>query len=192
MSIPTAAEFRDEFAEVFEERYEEARRHYLEEAWKNWTTFMTGKDSKLSPWKRETVLPMVAKNLSLQCQQEFMRLDLVFYKKGGCPLVVAIEHENDARDFETELERLFSIRSRLKVGINYAQAGSQEFDKVKKKLRDGVEAYWKYYVTVDLPEDPKTEYLFLLGSLEMEKSVAWHYLSFKGSDGPGASSFERS
>jgi hypothetical protein len=67
-----------------------------------------------------------------------MNLDLVFYEEGtgGCPLAVAIEHENDPRGFEDEMDKLFSVRSGLKVGITYAWNGEQRFITVKKDLED--------------------------------------------------------
>ncbi|MGC2530550.1 MAG: hypothetical protein WA639_22605 [Candidatus Acidiferrum sp.] len=190
MPVPTAEEFRKKFVEVFNECCKGARHNSFEQAWKNWTAFMTGKKTKVDSWSKRAVLPSVAKKFGLLPQEEFMRIDLVFYQKGRCPLAVAVEHENDSRDFKTELERLFSVRSRLKVGINYAWHGSQEFDDVKRKLKDSIHEYWKYYVNGLLPEPPQTEYLFLLGNEKTKKSITWHHISFKAPRGPGRSNFE--
>jgi hypothetical protein len=95
MSIPTAEEFRGGFVAAFDDCWKGAGRQSFKEAWANWTAFMTGKETKLDSWNKQAVLPTLAKKLGLLCQEEFMRLDLVFYEKGGCPLAVAIEHEND-------------------------------------------------------------------------------------------------
>ena len=190
MSIPTAEEFRKKFVEVFNECCEEARRYSFEEAWKNWTAFMTGKSTKVDSWDRRAVLPTVAKEFGLETEQEFMRLDLVFYKKSGCPLAVAIEHENVPRGIETELDKLFLVRSRLKVLFTYAWKGSEKFVAVKDELTETVRKYYKYYANNLLPEPPETEYLFLLGNEETQKSIAWYYLSFEVKNGMEKNSFQ--
>jgi len=190
MSIPTAEEFRKKFVEVFNECCEEARRYSFEEAWKNWTAFMTGKKTKFDTWDKRAVLPTVAEQFGLQSEHEFMRLDVVLYKKGGCPLAVAIEHENDPRGFETELDKLFLVRSRLKVGITYAWNGGQKFVKVKDDLGDRILKYCKYYASNLPPEPPETEYLFLLGNEETQKSISWYYISFEVKRGLEKNSFQ--
>jgi len=177
MPLPTSEEFRKKFLEAFDECCEEATlRNSFKEAWMNWTAFMTGKSTKVDSWDRRAVLPTVAKEFDLEIEQEFMRLDLVFYKKNGCPLAVAIEHENVPRGIETELDKLFLVRSRLKVLITYAWKGSEKFVAVKDELTETVRKYYQYYTSNLLPEPPETEYLFLLGNEETQKSIAWYYL----------------
>jgi len=191
MPLPTAKEFRKAFLDAFDECRKKAPRCSFEESRAKWTSFMTGKKTKTVSWGKRAVLLKVAKKFGLRSQPEFLRLDLVFYKKGGCPLAVAIEHENDPHDHpETELERLFSVRSRLKVGINYARHGSQKFDQVRTRLECKIREYYAYYVRGDLPECPESEYLFLLGNEQAQKSITWYHLSFKASRGPGKRSFE--
>jgi hypothetical protein len=132
MPLPTAKEFRTKFIEAFSECSEEARRRSFDEAWKNWTAFMTGKQTKVDSCDYRAVLPTVAGKLNLELQREFMNLDLVLYEKKGCPVAVAIEHENDLRGIEDEMDKLFSVRSRLKVLVIYAW--NQNFINVKDQL----------------------------------------------------------
>jgi hypothetical protein len=190
MSLPTAKEFRKEFLEAFNECCEEARRYSFEEAWANWTAFMTGKNTKIDSWGRQAVLPTVAQKFGLQIEPEFMRLDLVLYEKGGCPLAVAIEHENDTRGLDTELDKLFLIRSRLKVLITFVWDGNKEFVAVKAKLEDRIRKYHRYYAKNLLPESSETEYLFFLGHEEMPKSITWYHLSFGVSQDLAQNRFE--
>ena len=190
MPLPTAEDFCKKFARAFGECCKKAHARSFDEAWMNWTSFMTGKNSKIDSWDGPQVLPTVAKEFGLEFEREFMRIDLVLYEKGGCPLAVAIEHENDARGLETEMDKLFLIRSGLKVLITYAWKESKGFVASEKKLEDRIRRYYKDYASHLPPEYPETEYLFLLGNEETQKFIAWHYLSFKASQGPGHSHFE--
>jgi hypothetical protein len=47
MSIPTADEFRTKFIGIFNECCEQARRDSFDEAWANWTAFMTGEKKQV-------------------------------------------------------------------------------------------------------------------------------------------------
>jgi len=190
MPIATAKEFRKKFLEAFDECCDEARRHSFGEAWKNWTAFMTGKNTKIDSWDRRSVLPTVAEKCGLQFEREFMRLDLVLYKRGGCPLAVAIEHENDPGGLKTELDKLFLVRCGLKVLITYAWNGGKGFVKAKNDLEDLIREYYKSYASNLPPEPPETEYLFLLGNQETPKSIAWYYLSFDVKRGLEKNSFQ--
>jgi hypothetical protein len=120
-----------------------------------------------------------------------MDLDLVLYEKEkeGCPLAVAIEHENALGGIENEMDKLFLIRGRLKVLIIYAWR--QQLIEVKEKLEHRIRKYYNEYHASNLPaEAPETEYLFLLGNEEKQKFIVWHYLSFDVRSGPGRGAFQ--
>ena len=74
----------------------------------------------------DAVVRTVASQLGLKCYpREPLHLDAVFVKRDAeswewFPVLVAIEHENAPAKFETEVQKLLSIRCPLKVGITYA------------------------------------------------------------------------
>ncbi len=114
---------------------------------------------------------------------EPLRIDAVFStEKCWFPMLVAIEHENDWRGFESEIRKLLSVRSALKVGITYTgdTAKGQEF---REKLAQTIEEDFAEESLI-IGEDPKTEYLFLVGAESEKKEIScWYSLHFRADTG---------
>jgi hypothetical protein len=100
-------------------------------------------------------------------------------------MLVAVEHENDSRGFEQEVQKLISVRSRLKVGITYTRY--RNYENCDEALRliceETIRPTWDR-VLMSLGEEHKdTEYLFLIGHEKEAKELKWYYKSFRASDG---------
>jgi len=123
------------------------------------------------------------RNFKLKDVYEYLRVDLTLYHP-GTPWgnLVMVEHENDICGFEDEIEKLMSVLAPLKVGITYGNARQEE--ELLKLIRDSFENRHP-----EILENPKTEYLFLLGVDEPDR-VTWKYLLFTTQDGPSREQFE--
>ncbi len=138
----------------------------------------------------KSLLHQTAVKLRLQYWQgEPPRIDGVFLPEDESPwytfplpVVVAIEHENKHGEFGQEIAKLFSLRCPLKVGIVYSLMLSERTDpKTHKKrlqsIRDRILHVHKRIIS-KVGEDPKTEYLFLVGVEAPERHLTWHSLQF--------------
>jgi len=181
MLRPTAQEFLLKFIEAFTECYPRtpATRN---DAWVNWTAFMTGKEGKTAGhWPKQRVLPLTAKKLGLGHNYEYLNLDLVMFPAGErWGNFVAIEHENEIRRFGEEVEKLFSVLAALKVGITYDWN-----DNAENRARTETLIH-NYFDTrhEQIHEASGTEYLFLLGVVGATGLLAWRFLSFNTSNEP--------
>ena len=138
-----------------------------------------------------SVLADVAVRLGLcWVSGEPMTLDIAFVEPSAAvwwyPIRVAIEHENVRSKFgETEIPKLFSVRCPLKVGITYvlAQTPNKGLGEVRQHLKNKFDL-----ISEIVGEDPRTEYLFLVGAPEVVSD--WYAISFLASEGPGNKSFQ--
>ena len=112
--------------------------------------------------------------------------DAVFHAKNSqswFPIQVAIEHENDPRGFRDEIQKLLSIRSRLKVGITYALIGEGSQSNLQRRVEEDIRREFDFAIANDLPqEDGTTEYLFLLGCEINVRELLWCKLIFNAAN----------
>lgn len=158
-------------------------------AWKNWTAFMTGKQGKVSGFwdKDKAVLPQTAEKLKLKWQLEYLHLDLVLFPSGDpWGNLVVVEHENEIRGFQNEIEKLMSVLAPLKVGITYDGGNAEKHS----ELMEWIHRFFRTRHPLIL-EAPQTEYLFLLGAVNkgVRPWPTWKYLTFTCGDGPEGSTF---
>jgi len=119
-----------------------------------------------------------------------MTLDIAFVERSAewwYPIRVAIEHENVASDFgTTEVPKLFSVRSHLKVGITYVQAENPKkgLEKIRQHIKNKFDL-----ISEIVGEDPRTEYLILVGAPKVVSD--WYALDFLASQGPGEKEFQQ-
>jgi hypothetical protein len=140
---------------------------------------------------RASVLADVAERLGLcypgyypGCQP--LMFDAVFSdREDWFPIRAAIEHENDQRDFWSEVCKLLSVRCPLKVGITYAHT-REKLGEIEQTIQDNSALILKV-----VGEHPKTEYLFLVGKTsDTEKKITWYSLDFRADDGPQGRTFQ--
>jgi hypothetical protein len=119
-----------------------------------------------------------------------MKLDIALVERSATewwyPIRVAMEHENVASDFgDTEVPKLFSVRCPFKVGITYVQGQSPQkgLAKIREHLRNRFDV-----ISHVVGEDPRTEYLFLVGAPLVVSS--WYALDFRASEGLGNKDFQ--
>jgi hypothetical protein len=98
---------------------------------------------------------------------EPLHLDAVFSAKSSeswFPICIAIEHENEPRDFLVEIRKLLTIRCPLKVGITYVLMSDARRNrpKLRDQVEDGIRREFAA-ANIVIQEAPATEYLFLLG-----------------------------
>lgn len=139
------------------------------------------------------MLAQTASELQLHYRNpEQLRLDAVFSNQDlWFPIVIAIEHENAGGGFASEVMKLLSVRCRLKVGMTYPWSWCE---RRQKKLTD-IERTIKEYcreISENIGEDPRTEYLFLVGTevREREKVIEWYALHFRAGDGCDGATFD--
>jgi hypothetical protein len=150
-------------------------------------------DPKPEPLQH-SVLASTAMRLGLEYwEREPFRLDGVFYEHGAAvaqnfpfPILVAIEHEFHRRGFDTEIARLLSVRCPLKVGITYSPRS--KFEENLSRLKASITSLHEK-IGGSVGEDPKSEYLFLVGIEKEPFDLAWWALSFRTIDGPRDSEF---
>ena len=153
--------------------------------WQPTATYYPPQEIELS------VLAETAKKLGIcYANGEPLRIDAVFStEKCWFPILVAIEHENDWRGFESEIRKLLSIRSTLKVGITYT-GDTPKGHQYREKLARTIEEDFAE-VSLVIGEDPKTEYLFLVGAESEKQEIScWYSLHFRADTGPRNRRFE--
>jgi hypothetical protein len=196
-----ASEFKNAFVGSYREQRAKCSDQQWEEIWtKHWNGFMLWQRTEM--WRPpipdgKSVLALTAEKLRLGYNNgEPLKLDAVFCPASNhhpwFPIVVAIEHENDARGFETEITKLLSVRCPLKVGITYTGNTEYRVESMKSKIRQMIEDRLSEVSGV-LAEDPGTEYLFLAGTdgWHGEKyECHWFGLQFSSAEGLRSSKFE--
>jgi len=93
------------------------------------------------------------------------------------PMVVAIEYENDIKTFQEELLKLALVRCPLKVGITYTAMDKTDAKNLKRgqdRIQKRLESIMATLANHTL-EDPKTEYLILLGHEASETAPLWKF-----------------
>ena len=193
INLPTAVQFYDAFLK----RYEQERKSHNDNEWeKVWTD--TNLWSNLMIYRKNAVLREVAQSLYLQCyDREPLRLDAVFTTPDPksqqlwdwFPIIVAIEHENNPWGFHGEINKLFSICCALKVGITYALLDQRKKpDEIKRIILDRIKRSYESRGSL-INEDPKTEYLFLIGHECKPRMIEWSALMFNAGQGTKTASF---
>ncbi len=192
-SHPTAKAFCERFLKSYsklraaftdDERWREIWTYQWNEVmlWQPTTTFHPPQEIQRS------VLAQTADELGLHYENgEPLRLDAVFSsdKKTWFPILVAVEHENNCRGFESEVTKLLSVRCSLKVGITYSYTSSaqrqQSLDDIQRIVKENFAK-----ISNVVGEDQGTEYLFLVGTevSERPRELSWFAIDFRASEGP--------
>src|ERR1700722_8003160 len=172
---PTAKAFRDAFIAS----YDRFRRAYsADDRWRDcWELHPTepvlarpSQSDRLPPEIQESLLTQTAREMGLRYSaREQLNLDAIFSSTRSSqehewfPILVAIEHENDRTGFETEVDKLLSVRCPLKVGITYSLYSEEA--QVQGRLQEIATCVGERFKEIRsaIEEDPKTEYLFLVG-----------------------------
>jgi hypothetical protein len=180
-----------EFFGAFLTSYKEARKRFNQEWPRIWATAPSW--SQFMIWDQEAVIRRVAPKLGLKCHSgEPLHLDAVFHANTDhwpwFPMQVAIEHENAPLTFQREVQKLLSVRCRLKVGITYAITSHVGGDRTRlEDLRARIaRIISEQFAAMDalIGEDSKTEYLFLIGSEEeQDNELRWYQLAFGAGQG---------
>ncbi len=206
MPIPTAKDFQTAFLKAYA-----ACRGCIhsDEEWKTiwtsqWNEFMMYKTSTSRPRQLlRSVLHETAENMKLEYfEREVLKIDGVFYSQDAVykkddfvfPFLVAVEHENIWQGFEREIVKLLSVRAPLKVGVTYLLWGNSPMPPAKRnehleEIRALIVRNFDAISRV-ISEAALAQYLFLVGSEEQERTLAWHSLSFSASEGPEGKRFE--
>ncbi len=77
--------------------------------------------------------------------------------------MVAIEHENFATYFHSEVQKLLSVRCPLKVGITYTYSATKQRNNQLQRIENTIWKNWSE-ARKTIGEDARTEYLFLVGT----------------------------
>jgi len=138
------------------------------------------------PWIEESVLAKTAKRLGLRYHtREMLRLDAIFSLGAEWfPIIVAIEHENDYRGFVSEIIKLLSIRSPLKVGITYLYSREGREQTAIAHIEKLIAENFRNIAKI-APENERSEYLFLVGaenSSAPKQISRWYSLDFHACD----------
>jgi len=206
--MPVAVGGRDQFLSAFIRCYGECRDLYSDQefatdVWPRWDSFFF-RCKRSEALRSESVISKVAFALGLEYWDgEPLRLDGVLYSKEEVvergfpfPIMVAFEHEEDPRGFQNEIMKLLSVRCPLKVGITHTiteRTGPNFLERLadhRDTIRTKIAEKFRRIEAVNR-EDPRTEYLFLIGCQERQKDPVWYFLSFTAGSGPGDQNFER-
>jgi len=195
------------FCESFLRAHDKARAAFTKDRWKEiWNSHRRELWNALMLWQptptfrppeeiERSVLAETASDLGLEYGNgEPLRLDAVFVSKQQetwSPMLVAIEHENDCREFELEVRKLLSVRCQLKVGITYIFKSTAKRLRNPEYIRHIIGEEWAKISSV-IGEDQKTEYLFLVGIEVPERQVelSWYAITFRGCEGTQKRTFE--
>jgi hypothetical protein len=136
------------------------------------------------------VLHQTADALNLKPRHEALKIDLVLYseelaptpnKEIPLPIIIAVEHECNRRTFRQEIKKLLSVRCLLKVGITYIGNEGFKTNGILSEIRGEIMSL-RQQADGPIGEDPKAEYLFLVGvDVEKEGPAPWHALQFRAS-----------
>ncbi len=176
------------FIRAFTAVYAVARGEYDDEAWAN----IWGDNALFSNfmlYNQCSVIRRTAAGMGLGCYRgEPLHLDAVFTNDAQqgwnwFPPVVAIEHENNPKGFHGEVEKLLSVRAKLKVGITYWLIGDRGNPDDLGANLVGMIANLFNQARENIPENDGTEYLFILGVEGPERILTWHTLNFTAGQG---------
>jgi hypothetical protein len=187
----------DIFAKTFLHAYESTRSRFSDKSdWeqvfpsKPWTkVVLKGRDNTDDRYARGTqILVQVAHDLGLYyADGEPLHLDAVFFSRqpSWAPIYAAIEHENNWRTFEREVQKLLSVRCRLKVGITYLYiARSTNLERALRILcEQRIKPHWDVCCDAVGQENGDSEYLFLVGTETRCKELDWYFKAFRAKDG---------
>ena len=196
------------FLRAFLDGYDSNRGLADEETWRRiwtttggWNALMLGNPVSVKvPWQK-SVLLLTAEAMGLRVwPREVLTIDSVFHDDDyivcgtqPLPFLVAVEHENAAAGFGHEVAKLLSVRCRLKVGITYRLLNGPNFiaahrDEFLETIRGYIIDHFGRVWRVS-PEDPSTEYLFIVGVEESPFSLVWYCTHFSARHGPRAARF---
>jgi hypothetical protein len=193
--MPSASDFHAAFLRA----YSDTRKRYDDDQWFDVWHDST-KWSALMMYNDNAVLKLTARQLDIRyCPwvSEPLRLDVVLvppHQTLWFPMHVAVEHENEPRNFEMEIRKLYSVRAPLKVGITYALLDHRDHQQIPDKIAEKVRSTHEDAIRV-MSEDPETEYLFLLGrevrigTSARACELEWSSLAYTAETGPGHSAF---
>jgi hypothetical protein len=195
--MANANDFKRRFLESYNELHERlSSAGRWEEIWKKqWNGFMLWQQTgEWTPPAGDSVLALTARKMNLQYNNgEPLRLDAAFCALNNqhpwFPMEVAIEHENEARGFETEILKLLSIRCRLKVGITYTGYNYRTAKSGNERIREIIED--RFEIARRQGEEHSTEYLFLVGTdgwqdkddIRPRLECKWYELEFSAGKG---------
>lgn len=186
------------FCNKFIEAYQECRAVFDKDSWSetwkwNWNNFMLW--NPIAP-QTKPLLGVVAEKMNLiWWEHEPFRFDGAFIRPDSkpignyrLPIIVAIEHENDLRTFIQEITKLAYIRSPLKIGITYTLAvpgpvSQQIVISSQQRIKDtviGISNSLNKWIS----EDPKAEYVYILGVESQLLELDWYSLRFVAGGGP--------
>ncbi len=192
--------YSDSFCEHFLRSYHQSRKAFDQKRWEEiwtdgnlWNHFMLWNPE---PPQAESVIPSAAKKMGLRsrAEGETFHFDSVFFGtqalmigKYPLPIIAAIEHEHYLSGFHVEILKLAYIRCPLKVGITYLVARSPApprdlIASAEKKIGD-LASKTEQLLNVQSVEDPKGEYVFLLGVEPRPFELDWHALRFTAGQG---------
>ena len=201
-STPTSEQFLNAFFEAYKRSRDIFTMETWQEVWtKKWNEFILWKNGKPPEPLDKSVLHQTAGKLNLEYWEgEPLKLDSAFYARESAPvgnlpfpILVALEHENDHRGFNHEIAKLLSIRCPLKVGITYtllwgatntAEGRQSTLDLIRQEVCES-----SARISQVISEDPKTQYLFLVGCEESPLSLGWYALHFSGGQSPTGTEF---
>ncbi|WP_139333961.1 MULTISPECIES: hypothetical protein [Acidiphilium] len=170
------------FFDIFVDKYKKNRELYSDIDWKelwedtsNWSFFMID--------NHNSVIRQMAESFGLVCpQREPLRIDAIFTpteKWDWFPISVAIEHENNYREFQREIKKLLSVKCGLKVGITYSIIENKK-DNLENRLE-----FVKYKIEKSFFSSfnnmdnkllvPHECYLFIIGCETSPRKIEWYY-----------------
>ena len=175
------------FLNAFVAAYNAARGQHDDAQWQEiWGDF--GQFSNFMLYNDDSVIRLVPQHMNLRLHPgEPMRFDAVFTGVANIwswfPPVVVVEHENNPKGFHREIQKLLSVRAKLKVGITYYLNENRGF-------ANGLAANLTQTITnlfnqanENIGEDPTAEYLFILGVEGPAQHLTWHALNFTAGGG---------
>jgi len=189
----------EQFREAFLASYTKVRSCFSDrarwsEVFRAWNTLMLWQPTATYHPPEEielSILGETAKRLGVSYQNgEPLRIDAVFsaQRNDWFPMLVAVEHENDWRGFESEVRKLLSVRCPLKVGITYT-GESPKGEQYRARIARIIEEDFAEISNL-AEEGPQTEYLFLIGAESDDKEIScWYSLGFQARTGPDPRGF---
>ena len=176
--MPLATDFLNAFVAA----YNQARGRHDDAQWQEiWGDF--GQFSNFMLYNDDSVIRRVPERMNLRLHPgEPMRFDAVFTGDANIwswfPPVVVVEHENNPNGFHREIQKLLSLRAKLKVGITYFIIGDRgTAEGLGNDLVRSIAALHNQ-AKENMPEDHSAEYLFILGVENPVRTLEWRALRF--------------
>jgi hypothetical protein len=180
--MPLATDFLNAFVAA----YNQARGLHDDAQWQEiWGDF--GGFSNFMLYNNDSVIRRVPAHMPAHMNLrlhpgEPMHFDAVFTDVANIwswfPPVVVVEHENNPNGFHGEIQKLLSLRAKLKVGITYFMIGDRgTADELGNNLVGSIAALHNQ-AQQNIPEDPGAEYLFILGVENPVRTLEWRALQF--------------